>query len=147
MTGTEQSTAPTAPTTAGERVRGIYFGKATEAGLVLDADDLVVLGHLESTEDDIAALNADLARRGYMLGTDARPFINPAVAAVRQLRVTSARLMAVLDGRLTAAKAGATGGTAGGQTGVRGIYSGDGTQNSKRDAARAERRASGRSAR
>ncbi|EKT77404.1 hypothetical protein WSS_A37759 [Rhodococcus opacus M213] len=134
-------------TNAGEHVRGIYVGKATDAGLVLDADDLVVLGHLESTEDDIAALNADLARRGYMLGTDAKPFINPAVAAVRQLRVTSARLMAVLDGRLTAAKAGATGGTPGGQTGVRGIYTGTGEQNQRRDAERAERRGRGKVAR
>lgn len=132
---------------AGERVRRIYTDKATERGLVLDADDLVVLGHLEATENDIAALDADLCRRGYMLGTDARPVINPAVAAVRQLRVTSARLIAVLDARLSAAERGAATGAAGGQSGVRGVYTGTGQQNQARDTVRAERRGRGKVAR
>ncbi|MFZ2172920.1 MAG: hypothetical protein WAW17_02580 [Rhodococcus sp. (in: high G+C Gram-positive bacteria)] len=138
MTGTGES--------AGSEIRSIYVAKAAEKGLVLDADDLVVLGHLEATEADIAALDADLAARGYMLGTDARPLINPAVAAVRQLRVTSARLMSVLDVRLVAAER-VSRGAAGGQSGVRGIYTGTGEQNQRRDAERAERRGRGRAAR
>ncbi len=139
--------APSKPNPAAATVTAVFAAKAREVGVVLEDDDLMVLADLQATTDDIAALDAALRTDGrIMTSKSGTAKVHPALSAVRQLRVTSARLMAVMDGRITAAKAGAVT-VAGGQPGVRGVQSGNGTQNQKRDGARAATRGEGRTAR
>lgn len=117
---------------AGVALRAIYLDKARAAGLVLDPDDLAVLDMAAATADNIADLDASIAALGVVVGTDANPKTNPALTEVRQQRLALARLMAVVDQRITAANGG-TATVSGGQGGVRGVYTGDGSQNQKRD--------------
>lgn len=124
-----------------------YTVKAAAIGITLEADDLVILEDLQRTADDIAALDAALAVDGRTITTQSGAVkIHPALAAVRQLRVTRARLAAVIDARILAAASG-SGATSGGQTGIRGIYTGNGSQNQGRDSERGARRGKGRVAR
>lgn len=131
-------------------ITAFYIAKAAatgEKGVKLEADDLAILDDLQRTADDIAELDAALAADGRTITTpNGSKKIHPALAAVRQLRVTRARLAAVMDARILAAKADSTA-TSGGQTGIRGVYSGDGSQNGARNNERGARRGKGRIAR
>jgi hypothetical protein len=130
-----------------DSIRGFYESKAAEAKIVLEADDLALISDLQATTDDIAALDACLAAEGRMITSKSGTIkSHPALAAVRQHRLARARLAAHIDSRILAAKAGATV-PGGGQTGVRGIYTGDGSQNQERNGERGSRRGVGRVAR
>lgn len=130
-----------------ESVVDFYRVKAASVGIVLEADDLATVADLQATTDDIAALDAALAADGRTITTKSGTIkMHPALAAVRQLRVTRARLAAVIDARILAAKADSAA-PSGGQTGIRGVYSGDGSQNQSRNAERGSRRGVGRVAR
>ncbi|ORI16918.1 hypothetical protein BJD99_10520 [Rhodococcus sp. 1163] len=140
MTGKRQ-TADT------ETVLEFYTAKAETAGIVLEADDLAIVADLQASTDDIAALDRALRTDGRTITTQSGTIkVHPALAAVRQLRVTRARLASVIDARILSATAG-TAGTVGGQTGVRGVYTGNGSPNQARDAKTNARRGVGRTAR
>lgn len=140
MTGKRQ-TADT------DTVLEFYTAKAQSAGIVLEADDLAIVADLQATTDDIAALDRALRTDGRTVESKSGNVkVHPALAAVRQLRVTRARLASVIDARILSAKS-STAGAGGGQTGVRGVYSGDGTQNQARNNERGSRRGVGRVAR
>lgn len=117
--------------TAGQEIIEIFEAKATERGLELDHDDVVVLRNAARVADLIADLDADIAANGVMLtGATGSSKVNPAVAESRQQRVALGRLLADVDRRLGIA-------AQGGASGFRGSYSGDGSQNQQRDGARA----------
>lgn len=121
-----------------------YEEEAKAAGVELDTADWELIHNIEATGADIAALDKVLARDGRVVtSASGTAKIHPAVAAVKNLRVTHARLIAVADGRIRAA----TGGVPGGQHGVRGVHTGTGAQNATRDADRAQRGGRGRTAR
>lgn len=125
--------------------RAIYLDKAREAGLVLDPDDLAVLDLTAATAANIADLDASIAALGVVVGSETNPKTNPALTEVRQQRLALARLMAVMDQRISAAS-GANTAAAGGQHGVRGVYTGNGEQNQQRGRQREQRRVRGQGA-
>ena len=135
------------PAAGTESVVDFYRAKAKSVGIVLEADDLATVADLQATTDDIAALDAALAVDGRTITTKSGTIkMHPAVAAVRQLRMTRARLASVMDARILAARS-TSGAASGGQTGIRGVYTGDGSQNQGRDNERGSRRGKGRVAR
>lgn len=135
MTEKKASTCGFGP--AGNDIVDTFEGKAGELGLELDRDDRVVLHNAARVADLIADLDADIAAHGVMLiGPSGSSKVNPAVAESRQQRVALARLLADVDKRLGIA-------AQGGSSGFRGTYSGDGSQNQRRDAERAQRRGRG----
>ena len=121
-----------------------YEEEAKAAGVGLDTADLALIHNIEATADDIEELDKALAQDGRVVTSASGTVkVHPAVAAVKNLRVNHARLIAVMDSRIRAA----TGGVAGGQHGVRGVHTGTGAQNAARDADRAQRGGRGRTAR
>lgn len=130
-----------------ESVVDFYVAKAKSVGIILEADDLAIVADLQATTDDLAALDAALATDGRTITTQSGAIkTHPALAAVRQLRVTRARLASVMDARILAARS-TSGVASGGQNGIRGVYTGDGSQNQGRDNERGARRGKGRVAR
>lgn len=130
-------------------ITDFYIAKAAatgEKGVTLEADDLAILDDLQRTSDDIAALDHVLSEGRTLTTQSGSVKIHPALAAVRQLRVTRARLAAVMDARILAACSN-SGAASGGQTGIRGVYTGNGSQNQGRDNERGARRGKGRVAR
>lgn len=113
---------------AGRDIVAIFEAKATENGLELDADDVVILDQAARVADLIADLDADIATNGVMLaGASGASKVNPAVTESRQQRVVLGRLLSDVDKRL---------GVGGG--GFRGTYAGDGSPNQLRNGLRAE---------
>ncbi|MEU4414463.1 hypothetical protein [Nocardia salmonicida] len=134
-------------TTGGELAK-FYADKAAEAGVILEHDDEVLISQAAATVDLIADLQADLDANGVMLSTAAgTPKVNPASVEVRQQRLALSRLSVLIDRRIREAVAGGAM-LHGGQPGPRGVYGGgDGSPNSGRNAAAAQRRGRGRAAR
>ncbi|MGW4333763.1 hypothetical protein ACWEK5_13150 [Rhodococcus koreensis] len=122
---------------AGNVIIAQFEAKARERNMELDDDDQTVLYLAAATADNIADLDASIATNGVVVGTEANPKTNPALTEVRQQRLTLARLMADVDRRLGIA-------AQGGSSGIRGTYSGDGSQNGTRDRQRAARRGRGK---
>ncbi|UDF18768.1 hypothetical protein [Rhodococcus qingshengii] len=116
----------------GAEIRRIYADKAHEVKVELDDDDLVLVGQCAAVADVLAELDASIAEHGAMVTSAAGTTkVNPATVESRQQRVALAKLMAVVDQRITAAVAGKTA-LPGGQHGVRQPYTGDGSQNQAR---------------
>lgn len=136
MTEKQASTSGFGP--AGIDIVTTFESKAGELGLELENDDLVVLHNAARVADLVADLDADIAANGVMLSGASK--VNPAVPESRQQRVALARLLADVDKRLGIA-------AQGGSSGFRGTYGGDGSQNQRRDAERAQRRGRGQLAR
>ncbi|OFE08005.1 hypothetical protein A5N83_14860 [Rhodococcus sp. 1139] len=133
---TMTATAANADDSAGNQMRAVYVAKAAESALVLDDDDLLVLEQCERVADILAELDSAISTHGVsIVSASGATKINPAVIESRQQRIALTRLMAVMDQRIAAAKAG-TNATPGGQSGVRGVYTGTGAQNQQRDAER-----------
>ena len=114
----------------------IFTAKATELGLALDADDLAVLQRAQQASDAAARCARELESPG--IGSTA---MKTFMAEQRAQSLAQARLMADMDRRLGVAAA------QGGARGIRGTYTGDGSQNSARDAERANRRGETRQSR
>lgn len=125
--------ALTSPT----ELRRIFVQKATDAALVLDDDDLVVLEQACAVAEILAQLDADIASNGVTTTNSVGTVkVNAAVVESRQQRIALTRLMAVLDQRINAARAGVS---STGQGGVRGVHTGNGRPNQARDQARQRR--------
>ncbi|WP_052314628.1 hypothetical protein [Nocardia thailandica] len=137
-------------TTGGGELAKFYADKAAEAGVLLDPDDEVLITQAAETLDLIDELQANLDANGVMLLTAAgTPKVNPASVEIRQQRLSLARLTVLIDRRIREAVGGG-GMLHGGQPGPRGVYggtSGDGSPNSGRNAAAAQRRGRGKVAR
>jgi hypothetical protein len=117
-----------------QELRRIFVAKATDAALVLDDDDLVVLGQACAVADILTQLDADIAANGVTTTNSAGTVkVNAAVVESRQQRIALTRLMAVMDQRINAARAGVS---STGQGGVRGVHVGNGRPNQARDATR-----------
>ncbi|MCC8927330.1 hypothetical protein [Rhodococcus sp. I2R] len=114
----------------------IFTAKATELGLALDADDLAVLQRAQQASDAADRCARELESPG--IGSTA---MKTFMAEQRAQSLAQARLMADMDRRLGVAAA------QGGARGIRGTYTGDGSQNSARDAERANRRGETRQSR
>lgn len=114
----------------------IFTAKATELGMQLDADDLEVVRRAQQAADAADRCARDLATPGLST-TGARSLM----AEQRAQSLAQAKLMADVDRRLGVAAA------QGGARGIRGTYTGDGSQNSARDAERANRRGETRQSR
>ncbi|MEU4708040.1 hypothetical protein AB0G00_16540 [Nocardia salmonicida] len=134
------------PSTGGGELAKFYADKATEAGVILEADDEVLISQAAETLDLIGELQADLNENGAMLSTAAGTTkVNPASVEIRQQRLALARLTVMVDRRIREAVTG--GPLPGGQPGPRGVHSGTGEQNQARGQRAAERRGQGRVAR
>ncbi|MGB3169438.1 MAG: hypothetical protein WBB62_08210 [Rhodococcus sp. (in: high G+C Gram-positive bacteria)] len=121
-----------------QELRRIFVAKATDAALILDDDDLVVLDQACAVADILTQLDADISANGVTTTNSAGTVkVNAAVVESRQQRIALTRLMAVMDQRINAARAGVP---STGQGGVRGVHVGDGSQNQARDSERANRR-------
>ncbi|MGB2947330.1 MAG: hypothetical protein WBB62_10930 [Rhodococcus sp. (in: high G+C Gram-positive bacteria)] len=114
----------------------IFTAKSTELGLALDADDLEVVRRAQQAADAADRCARELATPG--IGSAA---MKTFMAEQRAQSLAQAKLMADVDRRLGVAAA------QGGARGIRGTYTGDGSQNRARDSERANRRGETRQSR
>lgn len=135
--------------TTGDELSRFYREKAshaTELGVILEADDELLIAQAAATVDLIAELQADLDSNGAITVSAAGTRkVNPASVELRQQRLTLSKLTVLIDRRIREVVAGAA--LPGGQPGPRGVYTGDGSQNQQRGQQAAARRGRGRMAR
>ncbi|MBM4542408.1 hypothetical protein GS463_25860 [Rhodococcus hoagii] len=92
---------------SGDELAAFYRYKATQAGVILEHDDEVLVEQAAATLDLIAALQRDLDEHGVMLvGATGTAKVNPASVEIRQQRTALAKLTTLVGHRIEVAASG-----------------------------------------